>query len=285
MLGVFATALFYGDSMITPAVTVLSAVEGLTTVQQGFAPFVVPAAIVHPRRPVRNPVAGHGAGRRDVRTRDAGLFHRAGGARRDPHHGPTECHPGDDQPVERGRFLHRRIPARLSRDGLGRPRAHRRRSALCRHGPFRPPPDQGRVALFRASRTAAQLYGAGRDAPFTAGRAEVATEVKDPFFYLASDSLPPAARDHRDFRVHHRQPGGHFRRLLGHPAGDPAWLRPATADSPHQRKRGRPDLHPGRQLGTDDDGPHSRADLPLLLEPGRGLWNRGHRRDGDRYAC
>ncbi len=28
LLGVFATALFYGDSMITPAVTVLSAVEG-----------------------------------------------------------------------------------------------------------------------------------------------------------------------------------------------------------------------------------------------------------------
>jgi KUP system potassium uptake protein len=46
MLGVFATALFYGDSMITPAVTVLSAVEGLTTVQQGFAPFVIPAAVL-----------------------------------------------------------------------------------------------------------------------------------------------------------------------------------------------------------------------------------------------
>ncbi|MDE0878612.1 MAG: KUP/HAK/KT family potassium transporter, partial [Sphingomonas bacterium] len=29
LLGVFATALFYGDSMITPAVSVLSAVEGL----------------------------------------------------------------------------------------------------------------------------------------------------------------------------------------------------------------------------------------------------------------
>ena len=32
MLGVFATALFYGDSMITPAMSVLSAVEGLKTV-------------------------------------------------------------------------------------------------------------------------------------------------------------------------------------------------------------------------------------------------------------
>jgi KUP system potassium uptake protein len=45
LLGVFATALFYGDSMITPAVSVLSAVEGLTTVQASFAPFVIPVAI------------------------------------------------------------------------------------------------------------------------------------------------------------------------------------------------------------------------------------------------
>src|SRR5207302_7715334 len=45
MLGVFATALFYGDSMITPAISVLSAVEGLTTVNAGLAPFVIPIAI------------------------------------------------------------------------------------------------------------------------------------------------------------------------------------------------------------------------------------------------
>jgi KUP system potassium uptake protein len=45
LLGVFACALFYGDSMITPAISVLSAVEGLTTVEAGFAPFVVPIAV------------------------------------------------------------------------------------------------------------------------------------------------------------------------------------------------------------------------------------------------
>ena len=45
LLGVFATALFYGDSMITPAISVLSAVEGLTTVQAGFEPYVVPTAV------------------------------------------------------------------------------------------------------------------------------------------------------------------------------------------------------------------------------------------------
>ena len=45
LLGVFATALFYGDSMITPAISVLSAVEGLTTVNASLAPYVVPIAI------------------------------------------------------------------------------------------------------------------------------------------------------------------------------------------------------------------------------------------------
>jgi KUP system potassium uptake protein len=45
LLGVFATALFYGDSMITPAISVLSAVEGLTVVHPQAAPLVVPIAI------------------------------------------------------------------------------------------------------------------------------------------------------------------------------------------------------------------------------------------------
>jgi KUP system potassium uptake protein len=45
LLGVFATALFYGDSMITPAISVLSAVEGLTVVESSFAPFVLPIAV------------------------------------------------------------------------------------------------------------------------------------------------------------------------------------------------------------------------------------------------
>jgi KUP system potassium uptake protein len=45
LLGVFATALFYGDSMITPAMSVLSAVEGLTVVESRFAPLVIPIAV------------------------------------------------------------------------------------------------------------------------------------------------------------------------------------------------------------------------------------------------
>lgn len=44
-LGVLATCLFYGDAMITPAISVLSAVEGLTIVHPGLQPVVVPIAI------------------------------------------------------------------------------------------------------------------------------------------------------------------------------------------------------------------------------------------------
>jgi KUP system potassium uptake protein len=46
LLGVFATALFYGDSMITPAMSVLSAAEGLTVVDPGFEAWVLPISVV-----------------------------------------------------------------------------------------------------------------------------------------------------------------------------------------------------------------------------------------------
>jgi KUP system potassium uptake protein len=46
LLGIISAALFYGDAMITPALSVLSAVEGLKIVTPAFEPYVVPLAIV-----------------------------------------------------------------------------------------------------------------------------------------------------------------------------------------------------------------------------------------------
>ena len=45
-LGVFGAALLYGDGMITPAISVLSAVEGLEVVAPRLDPYVVPIALV-----------------------------------------------------------------------------------------------------------------------------------------------------------------------------------------------------------------------------------------------
>ncbi|WP_183630178.1 MULTISPECIES: potassium transporter Kup [unclassified Pseudomonas] len=46
LLGLFGAALFYGDSMITPAVSVLSAVEGLELAFDGLDAWVVPISLV-----------------------------------------------------------------------------------------------------------------------------------------------------------------------------------------------------------------------------------------------
>ena len=45
-LGIFAAALFYGDSMITPAISVLSAVEGLKVAWPGIDVLVIPVTLV-----------------------------------------------------------------------------------------------------------------------------------------------------------------------------------------------------------------------------------------------
>jgi KUP system potassium uptake protein len=45
-IGVFAAALFYGDSMITPAISVISAVEGLDLVSHQFKVYILPLTVV-----------------------------------------------------------------------------------------------------------------------------------------------------------------------------------------------------------------------------------------------
>ena len=45
-LGIFGTALLYGDGMITPAITVLGAIEGLEVATPLFQPYVVPLTVV-----------------------------------------------------------------------------------------------------------------------------------------------------------------------------------------------------------------------------------------------
>ena len=45
-LGLFGAALLYGDGVVTPAITVLSAVEGLSTATPVLTPYVVPISVV-----------------------------------------------------------------------------------------------------------------------------------------------------------------------------------------------------------------------------------------------
>jgi len=46
MIGLFGACLLYGDGMITPAISVMSAVEGLNVVTPAFEPYIIPITIV-----------------------------------------------------------------------------------------------------------------------------------------------------------------------------------------------------------------------------------------------
>jgi len=46
VVGIFGTGLFYGDGVITPAISVLSAVEGLEVISPGLSKYVVPLTLV-----------------------------------------------------------------------------------------------------------------------------------------------------------------------------------------------------------------------------------------------
>jgi KUP system potassium uptake protein len=46
LIGCFGASLFYGDAVLTPAISVLSAVEGLEVGTEAFKPYVVPIAVI-----------------------------------------------------------------------------------------------------------------------------------------------------------------------------------------------------------------------------------------------
>jgi KUP system potassium uptake protein len=66
-LGVLGAALFYGDSVITPAISVLSAVEGLKVAAPGLSHLAMPLALVLLTGPLRHPALGHRRRRARVR--------------------------------------------------------------------------------------------------------------------------------------------------------------------------------------------------------------------------
>ena len=82
LFAVIGLALFYGDAIITPAMTVMSAVEGLDSVAPGLTPYVVPMSLADPGRAVHAAVARHRRRRPAVRAGHAGVVPRAGRARR-----------------------------------------------------------------------------------------------------------------------------------------------------------------------------------------------------------
>ena len=80
VIGVLGASLFYGDSVITPAISVLSAVEGLRVSTLALAHMVVPLAATILLLALPRTKMGHAPGREPVRAGHGGLVrgHRAG---------------------------------------------------------------------------------------------------------------------------------------------------------------------------------------------------------------
>ncbi len=82
LLGIISGALFYGDAVITPAISVLSAIEGMKDVTLRFEPYIVPLTVGDPGPPVRRAVARHRPRRRVLRSRSCASGSRSSRLRR-----------------------------------------------------------------------------------------------------------------------------------------------------------------------------------------------------------
>ena len=69
-VGLIGAALIYGDGVITPAISVLSALEGLSVITSRLEHFVVPATVLILYSLVYVSTARHGADRQFVRACD-----------------------------------------------------------------------------------------------------------------------------------------------------------------------------------------------------------------------
>ena len=155
-------ALFYGDCLLTPAISVLSAIEGLNVATPAFEPLVVPIALGVLVGAVRRPAFRHRRRRPLVRADHAALVHRAVRAGRAADRRGAAGPAGASRRITRIEFAlasrHRRLPRAGRRDARG----DRRRGALCRHGPFRPPSPSARAWLWLVlPALLANYYGQG----------------------------------------------------------------------------------------------------------------------------
>ena len=180
LLGIVSAALFYGDAVLTPALSVLSAVEGLKIVTPTFDPYVVPITVAHSGRAIRGAVARHGERRGLVRPDHARLVHRA------RHRWPVACFAKSWRAARIRSELWRRLPAFQSRHrpgdvGRGVPGRHRRGGALRRSRSFRPRPDP--LAWLFVALPALTINYFGQGALLLANP----KAIENPFFLLYPD--------------------------------------------------------------------------------------------------
>ena len=215
MLGIVGAAMFYGSSLITPALSVLSAVEGLRVATPAFEPFVLPLTFVILIGLFA--VQSHGTGKVSA------LF------------GPITLlwflvmavigamHIADDpsvlaaiNPLYGIRFLAQNGTIGLMTLGAVFLAVTGSEALYADLGHFGRRPIQS--AWFMLVLPALVINYFGQGALVLAHPEAIENRVLSP----RSGIDAAAAGGAGDRRDHHRQPGGDHRRLFHHPAGDPA---------------------------------------------------------------
>ncbi len=275
-LGVIGASMFIGDSMITPAISVLSAVEGLKLAAPALEHYVVPLTVFI--LVLLFAVQSGGT------ARVASAF------------GPVMIvwftvlavmgliHISDDPSVLAAinPWYGDSVPAHARHDrngdaGRGISRGDRRRGALCGSRSFRTQADPGRMALFRAALASDQLFRSGRAGAFQSRR--------DREFLLPDGSGDPAVAAGRagDRGDRDREPGGDHRRLFADPSGGAARSVAALRGPLHLGDACRADLSAARQHAVADRRVAAGAAVPHLERIGlrlrhRRLHHHGRRR-------
>ena len=277
LLGIISAALFYGDAVITPALSVLSAIEGIDVATPAFHEFVVPLTVVDPAAAVCLPVARHRARRGAVRPDHDDLVCR--------HRHTGLCGVAADpgvlwalNPFYGVAFLHASRHDRTGHARRGVSRRDRGRSALCRSRSFRPRADPARVVPLVLPALAINYLGQGA-LVYAASGSDRQSVLSALSRLGAHPDGGPGDDRHRD-----REPGGDYRRLFADQPGDPARLAAAVRNPPHLGAAGRPDLHAAGQRPAACLRAAPGRVVPLVE---RARFRLRHRRDrhhgGDRH--
>ncbi len=164
VMGIFGSALLYGDGVITPAISILGAMEGLTVATPFFSPYVVPITIVIIVALFFLQSRGTAGIGKIFGPVTLVWFAIAGRAR----NSTDRSLPGSayrPQPSSRAGFLSPQRLARVSDSRIGLSCCHRRRGALRRYGPLWDEANPYRLVHCRAAGTSPKLFRSGCAAP------------------------------------------------------------------------------------------------------------------------
>ena len=278
LVGVLGAAMFYGDGMVTPAISVLSAVEGLEVATPALKPFVIPLTLVVLFALFA--VQRHGTAMMGAAFGPVMLLWfstlAALGLYNIVQHPEILVAANPWYGIE---FLFANKAMALVAMGNVVLAVTGAEALYADMGHFGQKPISRAWFAFVLPALVLNYFGQGA---LILAEPEAA---QNPFFLSAPDwALYPLVGLATLATVIASQ-AGDLGRLLGDPAGDAAGFCAAHGSAAHLREGGRADLPAGGELGADAGGDDPGPRLQVVEQPGSCLRHRRDRRHGDHPRC